>query len=157
MIEICYLMISARSKQINKIKGCDYDGCGELSSLADASVWTCVVSVLWELATAHTCYIAPTTTRPPRVEPTRAYARQLQRLANASDVLNAPSPTEQERATTRARARGSTRPAAMAYQQTGGMLNNAASAAQANDHHGPQGAEYTLQGMSDLPLGQAAG
>ena len=38
----------------------------------------------------------------------------------------------------------------MAYQQTGGMLNNAANAAQANDHHGPQGAEYTLQGMSDL-------
>ncbi|KAG9970710.1 hypothetical protein KCU72_g24584, partial [Aureobasidium melanogenum] len=35
----------------------------------------------------------------------------------------------------------------MAYQQTGGMLNNAANAAQANDHHGPQGAEYTLQGV----------
>ena len=45
----CYLMVTAKSKQINKIKGCDYDGCGELSSLADASVWTCVGLVLWEL------------------------------------------------------------------------------------------------------------
>jgi hypothetical protein len=38
----------------------------------------------------------------------------------------------------------------MAYQQAGGMLNNAANAAQSNEQHGPQGAEYTLQGMSNL-------
>lgn len=44
----------------------------------------------------------------------------------------------------------------MAYQQAGGMLNNAATAAANNEHHGSQGAEYTLQGRLPAMTGMRA-